>query len=162
MDPGLLLTDPPGKKRSFRGVKTFFLGFVIGVVSSVAIVMCSGCGSGKVVSDAATPDSIAPDMFVFDAKPPQPDLLPTNIDPVQACYDVAQQLGDKEFECTNDQSKAYKFKTTLEDAWNCPGITALRDGVEFYTVCLPAIKALSCADFQGGSVPDSCKSQLLE
>ena len=139
-------------------LKDFLIGFLVGVAATVCYFMLSGCGD-----EAPAPE---PDAFVVvtpvlpDAKPPQTDLLPDKIDPVQACWDIAKALGDKMVECTGDPIQAAKFQKELEDAWDCPNIKVLRDGVEFYTVCLPAIKALSCVDLQSANVPKSCQSQL--
>lgn len=120
------------------------------------------CGDTSDESDPILPDGSVTDMLLPDVLLSDPDLpqLPSNIDPVQACYDIARVLRDKMLACNGDATAATNFQKSLEDGWDCPNITSLRDGVELYTVCFPAIKAMSCSDFRDGNVPYSCESQL--
>ena len=135
--------------------KALVLGFI-----SLFLLACGD------TSDEPTPpmlpDGSTADVLLPDASPLEPDLppLPSNVDPVQACYDIAMVLGDKMLACSEDAVAAASFQKSLEDAWDCPSITAVRDVVELYTVCFPAIKAMSCTDFQDANVPSSCKTQL--
>jgi len=135
--------------------KAIVLGFI-----SLFLLACGDTSDEPAPS--VLPDGSVADVLLPDASPPETDLppLPSNVDPVQACYDIARVLGDKMLACSGDATAAAKFQKDLEDAWDCPSITSLRDGVELYTVCFPAIKAMSCTDFQNANVPSSCKAQL--
>ena len=139
--------------------KVFLFGLVVGLILGIMAMFSIGCGGE--VTDPLPLDGGMEDVLVADSvPPPTPDLLPSKIDPVQACYDIAKWVADKAFACSGDQQGADKIQKTLEDAWDCSTIKGLRDGVELYTVCQVEVAALTCAEFQQGVVPKSCQSQL--
>jgi hypothetical protein len=152
-------TKPSKWSRLSRAAKIFIIGFFVGIVSGIAAMSCTGCGGDVITSERDAHIVVMPK--ILDAAPSQSDLMPENVDPVRACYDIARTLGEKELSCSGDSVKADKFQADLEMMWDCPSIIGLRDAVEFYTACLPAIKALSCADLQSANVPSSCKAQLV-
>jgi hypothetical protein len=138
-----------------RYVVSFLLGFIVGVLTIISV----GCGGEDVYTPE--PDGSMVDVFVPDTTPPEPDLMLTQNDPVQACYDLVQWLTNKALECSGSQEAANKFKKALEDGLDCPSVTGIRDAVELYTACQPAIKSLSCTDFETANSPTSCNGQLM-
>ncbi len=136
------------------GLVMIFIGFLCGV----GFTMCNGCGGEELLP--VTVDA-GEDVLVEDALPPVPDLLPTKIDPIQACYDIVDWLCNKMSECTSDKNSIDDFAKVLLSSWNCPTTTGLRDSIEFYVQCQVDIKNMSCVEFQKADVPLSCQGQLL-
>jgi len=139
-------------------MKNYTVEFIFGFIAVLIFILVIGCGSDFI--ETPEPDAMVADTMLSDTTPPEPDLMLIQSDPVQACYDIAQWLSDKILKCSKSQTAADKFKKDLEDGWDCPTITGIRDSVELYIVCQPAIKALSCIDFKNAEVPKSCMGQL--
>lgn len=143
-------------------MKKFLMGFALGFLAAMVLMFIGGCGDETMPEpDATVVVDAGVDVMPPDTSPPEPDLMVVQHDPVQACYDVAQWLSDKMLECSGSQHDAASFKKYLETVWDCPSSTGIRDAVELYTVCQPAIKNMTCADFEAANSPPSCKSQLI-
>ena len=95
--------------------KALVLGFI-----SLFLLAC-GDTSDEPAPPMLPDGSVTADVLLPDASPPEPDLpqLPSNIDPVQACYDIARVLGDKMLACSGDATAAANFQKP--GSWDCYG-----------------------------------------
>jgi hypothetical protein len=84
----------------------------------------------------------------------------SNPDPEQACEDTADALARAAVRC--DLGKYPEvFGQFVSDVGGCERVIAVRDVDALYDDCFPGIEKLSCPQFQGGELPESCKEQLL-
>jgi len=121
----------------------------------LAIILTSGCGDALPLP--------APDMGTTDGVvEPEADTLIYTVDPVQGCYDAASALATVLKGCTKSEEDAQKFYNGLVEGWQCATLTELKNSTTFYTLCLPALRQLSCIDLFSVNIPASCTGQFIK
>lgn len=80
----------------------------------------------------------------------------------EACVMAADEFASKGTECGYSyESIRIGFIEGASDGQDCTAIIGLENEFSFRTMCLPAIEAMSCADFESMNLPPSCRDQFI-